>query len=45
MYLSFHVMVFETEVSFAFVAVYNILVGWGGGGGIIYFNFIRMATV
>ena len=30
MYLSFHVMVFEIEVYFAFVAIYNIL---GGGGG------------
>ena len=32
MYLSFHVMVFEIEVYFAFVAIYNILLGGGGGG-------------
>ena len=46
MYLSFHVMVFETEVCFAFVALYNILlVGGGGGGCIIYFYFTKMASV
>ena len=32
MYLSFHVMAFETDVYFAFVAIYNILLGVGGGG-------------
>ena len=31
MHLFFHVMVFEIEVYFAFVAIYNIL--WGGGDG------------
>ena len=43
MFLSFHVMVFEIEVYFAFAAIYNILLGGGGGG--VSFYFIKMASV
>ena len=43
MYLSFHVMVFETDVYFALAVIYYIL--FGGVGGIFLFYFIKMANV
>ena len=44
MYLSFHVMVFETEVYFGLVVIYNILFAeGGGGGGILLFLLKRLA--
>ena len=44
MFLSFHVMVFEIEVYFAFAAIYNILFGVGGGGAYLFY-FIKIASV
>ena len=43
MYLSFHLMVFETEVYFGLVVIYNILFAEGGGGHT--FIFIKTASV
>ena len=39
MHLFFHVMVFETEVYFGLVVIYNTLFAGGGKGGGAYFYF------